>query len=77
MDSARPRQPLLKTPSPRELEIARLLVERWSDKEIAERTQMGVGTVHTHLNRMRRKSGLHDWRALGAWAMGARAPGQE
>lgn len=61
----------LKTPSPRELEIAALLVERYADKEIADRLGMQVGTVHTHLDRMRKKSGLHDRRALGAWALRA------
>ena len=58
-----------KTPSQRELEIAALLAERWSDKEIAAKLGIGAGTVHTHMDRMRRKSGLHDRRALAKWAM--------
>ena len=63
------RAPICKTCSPRELEIAPLLADRYADKEIAERLHSGVGTVRTHLDRMRVKSGLHDRRALGTWAL--------
>ena len=52
-------------PSAREREIAVLLLQRCTDKEIAEQPHVGVGTVHTHLNRMRQKSGRHDRLALG------------
>jgi DNA-binding NarL/FixJ family response regulator len=60
---------LYKTPSQRELEMAPLMVDRYSDKEIAEKLTMAPGTVHTHMTRMREKSGLHDRRALGKWAL--------
>lgn len=58
-----------KTPSPRELEIAPLLRDRYSDKDIAVMLGMEVSTVQTHMKRMRKKSALHDRRALGEWAL--------
>jgi len=58
-----------KTPSPREEEIAPLLVDRYSDKAIAQMLDMGVDTVRTHMKRMRKKSGLTDRYAVGAWAV--------
>jgi DNA-binding NarL/FixJ family response regulator len=60
---------VFKTPSPRELEIAPLLRDRYSDKDIAAMLGMGVGTVQTHMKRMRKKSALHDRRELGEWAL--------
>jgi DNA-binding NarL/FixJ family response regulator len=35
--------------TPREREVLRALAEGWSDKEIAQRLHVGVGTVHTHV----------------------------
>jgi DNA-binding NarL/FixJ family response regulator len=48
---------VFKTPSPREREIALLLVDRYSDKDIAQRLGIGVGTARTHLDRMRKRAG--------------------
>ena len=60
---------LLTPPSAREREIAILLLQRCTDKEIAEKLNMKVRTVRTHLERMREKSGQHDRLALGNWAL--------
>ena len=35
--------------TPREREVLQALAEGWSDKEIASRFHVGVGTVHTHV----------------------------
>jgi len=35
--------------TPREREVLRALAEGWSDKEIARRLHVGVGTVHSHV----------------------------
>ncbi|MDQ3864363.1 MAG: response regulator transcription factor [Actinomycetota bacterium] len=35
--------------TPREREVLQALAEGWSDKEIARRLHVGVGTVHSHL----------------------------
>jgi len=67
--SSFPNAALFVPPSPREREIAVLLLQRCEDKEIAEKLGIGVGTVRTHLNRMREKSGRHDRLALGNWAL--------
>jgi len=69
MDASPSSCTVFKTPSPRELEVARLVWDRRSDKYIAAKLGIGVGTVHTHLDRMREKSDLHDRHALAAWAL--------
>jgi DNA-binding NarL/FixJ family response regulator len=35
--------------TPREREVLQALAEGWSDKEIATRLHVGVGTVHSHV----------------------------
>jgi len=35
--------------TPREREVLQALAEGWSDKQIAQRLHVGVGTVHTHV----------------------------
>jgi DNA-binding NarL/FixJ family response regulator len=35
--------------TPREREVLQALAEGWSDKKIAQRLHLGVGTVHTHV----------------------------
>lgn len=44
--------------SPRELEIVRLVADGSRDREIAERLCLSVKTVHSHLDRIRDKTGL-------------------
>jgi DNA-binding NarL/FixJ family response regulator len=39
----------IKQLTPRELEVLQALAEGLSDKEIAQRLQVGVGTVHSHV----------------------------
>jgi DNA-binding NarL/FixJ family response regulator len=69
MDASPSSCTVFKTPSPRELEIAPLLVERYSDKDIAQMLEIGVSTVQTHMKRMRKKCALHDRRDVGRWAL--------
>jgi DNA-binding NarL/FixJ family response regulator len=45
--------------TPRELEVLQALAEGLSDKEIAERLYVGVGTVRTHLVHVLEKLGVH------------------
>lgn len=45
--------------TPRELEVLRALAEGLSDKEIAERLYVGVGTVRTHVVHVLEKLGVH------------------
>jgi DNA-binding NarL/FixJ family response regulator len=69
MDASPSNCTVFKTPSPRELEIARLLGDRRSDKYIAAKLGIEVRTVHTHLDRMREKSNLHYRDELAEWAL--------
>ncbi|MHB8293390.1 MAG: response regulator [Acidimicrobiales bacterium] len=50
-----PRAPLLLTP--REREVLRLLAEGETDHDIAEQLFISVSTVHSHLDRIREKTG--------------------
>ncbi len=61
------------TLSPREREVARLVVERLSDDEIAAQLRLSVRTVQTYLDRIGRKlfaekkSPLSRRRAIREW----------
>ncbi len=54
--------------SDREQEIMRLLVEGYSNKEIAARLVISLSTVHTHRNNLMRKLGLSNQRELVQYA---------
>lgn len=45
--------------TPRELEVLQALAEGLSDKEIAERLYVGVGTIRTHVVHVLEKLGVH------------------
>jgi DNA-binding NarL/FixJ family response regulator len=45
--------------TPRELEVLRALAEGLSDKEIAERLYLGLGTVRSHVVNILKKLGVH------------------
>ena len=45
--------------TPRELEVLRALAEGLSDKEIAERLYLGLGTVRSHVVSILKKLGVH------------------
>jgi DNA-binding NarL/FixJ family response regulator len=45
--------------TPRELEVLQALAEGLSDKEIAERLYLGLGTVRSHVVSILKKLGVH------------------
>ncbi len=45
--------------SPRQIEVARYVLADQSDEEIAEATGLSRGTVHTHVERLHKKLGIH------------------
>jgi DNA-binding NarL/FixJ family response regulator len=51
----------------RELEILRLVAEGLTDNEIGKRLYISPRTVHSHLTRIREKTGLRRRSALAAW----------
>lgn len=54
--------------SPRESEILKLLVDGYSNKEIAEKLVISLSTVHTHRTNLMRKLGLSNRRELIQYA---------
>ena len=54
--------------SPREVEIAMLLIQGLRQEEIARRLSLSAKTVNTHKSRMFRKIGIHDSIALARLA---------
>ena len=58
--------PLSLALSPRQLEILELIAIGMTDKELALRLGVSPSTVHTHLERMLRRFGLHSRSALVA-----------
>ena len=48
-ESNREAQRAIERLTPREREVLQALAEGWSDREIATRLHVGVGTVHTHV----------------------------
>ena len=55
--------------TPRELEVLQALAEGFSDKEIAERLYVGIGTVRTHITSILRKLGVRSRLQALAFAM--------
>jgi DNA-binding CsgD family transcriptional regulator/tetratricopeptide (TPR) repeat protein len=62
-----PEQPL----SRRELEVARLVAERLTNAEIAERLVLSVRTVESHLDHIYDRIGISSRRALARWVTGS------
>lgn len=54
----------------RELEVARLMIEGLSNREIAERLFVSVRTVESHLASARRKTGSANRTRLLLWLTG-------
>ena len=54
-------------PTEREMEVAALVAEGLTNKEIAERLRLNVGTVSTHIRNARAKHGLRNRTELGVW----------
>ena len=52
-------QRAIKSLTPRELEVLQALAEGLSDKEIAERLYLGLGTVRSHVVSILKKLGVH------------------
>jgi DNA-binding CsgD family transcriptional regulator len=52
--------------SAREAEVARLLVARLTDQEIADRLHIGIRTVATHVSAVRRKLDVPGRRGVAA-----------
>ena len=55
--------------TPREREVLQALAEGFSDKEIAERLYVGIGTVRTHITSILRKLGVRSRLQALAFAM--------
>lgn len=53
--------------SRRELEVAELIVEERSPKEIAEELHISQSTVYTHIHRLEEKTGTTDQDSLITW----------
>ena len=54
--------------STREIDVARLVAEGLSNKEIARRLHLSVRTVETHVRHMLTKTGLDNRTQLATWA---------
>ncbi len=66
-------EPLL---SPRQREIAELIADGLSNREIADRLGLSPGTVGSHVQQMLRKLGVARRAGIGAW-VGARRKGPD
>ncbi|WP_141765620.1 helix-turn-helix domain-containing protein, partial [Hymenobacter coccineus] len=71
--TARPaRAPAVATPfSPRELEVLRLVVDDYCNREIAGHLYLSVRTVESHRRALLQKSGARTLVGLVAWALRA------